>query len=43
MLTDDKARALNEQGFQTQRQKPWHDVQVKRVLDHLHKHTAHSY
>lgn len=37
------ARALNEQGYQTSRQKPWHDVQVKRVLEHLHKHATHSH
>ena len=36
------AKALNEQKLKTPRQKLWRASQVKRLLQHLHKHTIHS-
>ncbi len=36
------AKVLEEQGIEAPRKGKWHASQVKRMLDHIHKHPAHE-
>lgn len=37
------AKVLEEQGIEAPRKGKWHPSQVKRMLNHLHKHAGHSH